>query len=129
MILGVLTILTFLQITKTISRNRSIKQAEKELKDAIVEKEQAKVDLYLRISALYGDEICKQVQRGEVWKGMETHLLLASKGKADSIKSSDFGSGVIERWYYELTPQRRAAQKYPMEVRLQNEKVISWHEY
>lgn len=121
-----LLFMTYCQISKTTSRNETIRIAENELNQAIDNQSLIKKKLIDSISKVYGKEKADKVRKGIIWTNMPAHLLKVSMGEGHNIKESIYKGTITQKWYYGRYQTRLGTYKYKLEVVLENNEVVGW---
>lgn len=118
--------IVLMQITKSKSRNLSIKLAQQEYNKAMDNQLSTKYKLIGSIANVYGNDKAEKVKIGTIWMGMPMHLLMVARGKANDIKESIYKGKTTEKWYYGEYQTRLGTYKYKLEIILENDEVVGW---
>ena len=115
-----------MQATKTDERNSTIDFAKSEHEIASANYQMAKKNLFDSITKVHGEEKTELVAKGTIWKGMQRHLLLIAKGRANDIQESIHKDIITEKWYYGEYVNRLGNYKYTFEIILENDEIVGW---
>lgn len=121
-----LVFMTYRQISKTISRNKTIRTAENELNRAVNNQSLIKKKLIDSISKVYGQEKASRVNKGTIWINMPIHLLKVAMGKGENIKESIYRGVITQKWYYGKYQTRLGTYRYKLEITIENNEVVGW---
>lgn len=121
-----LAFIIYRQISKTITRNKTIRVAENKLNQAIDSQNLIKKKLIDSISKIYGKEKADRVNKGTIWINMPAHLLKVAMGKGENIKESIYRGVITQKWYYGKYQTRLGTYRYKLEITIENNEVVGW---